>query len=252
MGRLALLLLALAAVWCAGCGGGASSGTKGEEGPIGQGADQYWLFLPKGEPKAVVVFLHGLDESELRPDNHLPWLRHLAAQGDAVVYPRYELKPGTFGAVRHTVAATSAALRRLGDPRAPLIMIGYSRGGRLAVETAAVLPAVVRVPSAVISVFPSRLNPLEEEQIDLATISPSTHIALLAGDRDTDVGSDGARELLRRLQAGGFPPSSVEATVIRSSRGFVADHFAPLRASKAVQTKLWAPADRLVADTEKR
>jgi pimeloyl-ACP methyl ester carboxylesterase len=249
MRRLTLLLLALAAV---GCGGGASSGAKGEEGPIGRGADQYWLFLPKGTPKAVVVFLHGLAESELRPDNHLPWLRHLAAQGDAVVYPRYELKPGTFGAVRHTVAATSAALDRLGDPKAPLTVIGYSRGGRLAVEAAAVLPAVVRVPAAVISVFPSRLNPLEEEQIDLATISPTTHIALLAGDRDTDVGSEGARELLRRLQAGGFPPSSIEAKVIRSSQGFVADHFAPLRASMAVQTKLWAPADRLVAATEGR
>ena len=41
-------------------------------GPFGKGADAYWLWKAQGAPKAVVVFEHGLDESELNPWNHWP------------------------------------------------------------------------------------------------------------------------------------------------------------------------------------
>ena len=45
----------------------------------------------------------------------------------------YEVQPGERGALRHTLNAADAALRRLGRPTAPLVIVGYSRGGRLAV-----------------------------------------------------------------------------------------------------------------------
>jgi hypothetical protein len=249
MGRAAALLVVLA-VGAAGCGGGSLSRAK-EEGPFGKAADQYWLFLPAGKPKAVVLFLHGLDESELRPGNHLGWLRHLSAEGDAVVYPRYEVEPGLYGAIRHTMVATASALRRLGSPAVPLILIGYSRGARLAVESAAVLPALGRPPAVVLSVFPNRLIPSEEEVINLGSIAPTTHVVLLAGDRDTDVGSGGVWELVRRLEAGGFPARNIEARLIRSRKDLVADHFAPLRSSPAARVEFWARADRLIASAQK-
>jgi hypothetical protein len=87
--------------------------------------------------------------------------------------------------------------------------------------------------------------------INLGSIAPTTHVVLLAGDRDTDVGSGGVWELVRRLEAGGFPARNFEARLIRSRKGFVADHFAPLRSSPAAQVEFWARADRLIASAQK-
>jgi acetyl esterase/lipase len=236
-----LLLLAIAA----GCGGGGPPRVK-EEGPIGLAADQYWLFLPETKPRSIVLFLHGLHTSELEPDNHRPWLRHLAEQGNAVVYPRYELNPGTFGALKHIVVATRAALQRLDFPDVPLVVIGYSRGGRLAVESAALLPGLGRPPAAVMSVFPGLLNPYAEERIDLGSIDRSTRIQMLAGDRDRSVSSDGAKALLDRLEIAGFPARNVEAVLVKSREGFVADHVAPLGTSEQARAEFWGRADRLI------
>ena len=105
-GALTLMLLALTLP-------AASPASKPEPrmlGPFGNGADAYWLWKAQGTPKAVVVFEHGLDESELNPATHRPWLWHLAREGDAVVYPRYEAVPGAFGANRHIEFTVERAL----------------------------------------------------------------------------------------------------------------------------------------------
>ncbi len=214
-------------------------------GPIGRGADQYWLFRPGGPPKAVVVWMHGLATSELTPVNHRPWLLHLARQGDAVVYPRYEVSPGAFGAIRHAAAAVGAAKRRLGNPRVPTVVIGYSRGGRLAAEYAAVAPAFGTAPAAVLSIFPGQANPRAEERIDLRSLDRKTRIVILVGDHDN---REGARELLRRLQAAAFPASRVRAILVRSSAGFVADHLSVFRTSAPARRAFWARADGLVKE----
>ncbi|MFN2466655.1 MAG: alpha/beta hydrolase [Gaiellaceae bacterium] len=239
--RAIALLAACAALALTACGGGGES-----TGPFGEGADQYWLFRPEGKPRTVVVFLHGLHESELEPDNHLPWLEHLAEQGNAVVYPRYELRPGDRGALRHILSAVRASAVRLESPAVPRILIGYSRGARLAVEYTAVALAAPPVPSAVMSVFPSRLDPAAEEEVDFRTINPRTRFLFLAGDRDTDVGSFGVRELLQRLRTSGFSPANVEAVLVRSRRGFQADHLAPTRDTPRAKAEFWNRADRLI------
>jgi hypothetical protein len=64
-------------------------------GPFGWGADAYWLWRAPGVPKSVVVFLHGLDRSELTPANHLPWIEHLARQGDDVIYRSTSCSPAS-------------------------------------------------------------------------------------------------------------------------------------------------------------
>lgn len=245
-------LLVAAALALAGCGGGESSKgpeepTVREEGPFGVEAERYWLYRPvSGKPRAMVIFLHGLGEESLKPDPYRPWLEHLAAKRNVVVYPVYELGPGSRGALRNLITAVRDAKLQLKSPFLPTVVIGYSRGGRLGVEYAAVAPAVDQTPSAVMSVFPGLLNPVAEEVVDLGSINPGTRIWILVGDRDRSVGRAGGRELLARLQRGNFPPASVRVTVVTSKKNFEASHGAPLGTSPGARQAFWDRADRLI------
>src|SRR5207253_6966200 len=68
---------------------------------------EVWIIRPSGPPRSLVVFVHGLGEGETTPVNHRPWLEHLALEGSAVIYPRYERTLGSAGAVRHIVTGRS-------------------------------------------------------------------------------------------------------------------------------------------------
>lgn len=227
---------------------GSSSPHPRQLGPFGKGADTYWLWRAQGKPRAVVVFMHGLDRRELKPKNHLAWIEHLVEQGDDVVYPMYEVQPGVRGALLHTLTAVGAALKRLGRPKAPLVVVGYSRGGRLAVEFAAIAPAIKAAPAAVMSVFPSQLNPAAEEVIDLRTLERTTRIMLVVGQED---GRQGASELLTRLRSAGFPAKNVQPLLVRSRGKFHADHFSALQSGPEIRRQLWAPLDRLIRSVER-
>jgi len=244
--RLLVCVIVLAVSAPAALGGSAPH--PRQLGPFGSGANLYWLWHAQGKRQAVVVFLHGLDRSELNPANHLPWIEHLAQQGDDVIYPMYEIQPGARGAIRHTLDAVGPALRRLGRTKVPVVVVGYSRGGRLAVEFAAVAPAIQLVPAAVMSIFPSALNPLAEETIDLRTLEPSTRIMLVVGQEDS---REGAQELLHRLEQAGFPARHIQAVVISSKGSFHADHFSAMQAGPEARRQFWARLDRLVRSVER-
>jgi pimeloyl-ACP methyl ester carboxylesterase len=208
------------------------------QGPYLQGADIYWLWRVP-HPRAVVVFEHGLDQSELAPTNHLPWIEHLAAEGNDVIYPRYENQPGRGPALRHSLIAIHAALLRLGRPDVPLVVVGYSRGGRLAVELSAAAWRIHARPAAVMSIFPSTLNRQVEEIVNLTNLPKGAHVVLLAGGKDSPAG---VLELLRRLRDAHFPAAHVQAAVVRG-----ADHFAPLQVSPMVKRQFWDRLDGLIA-----
>jgi dienelactone hydrolase len=237
-----LLCLAVVAV-AAGCG--SSSHRVDAEGPFGKGADQVWLFRPHGKPKDVVVFVHGLGQHESTPANHRPWLEHLAAGGSAVLYPRYESIAGGPEAIPHILAGVHTGLARLGVHGLPLVAIGFSRGGELVADYAAAARTVGPPTAAVLSVFPATVDPYDVP-LDLRGIDRRARFAILVGDRDTRVDGAGARQLLRRLAAAGFPAENVSVTVVRSRPGFTAEHVAPLEVSQAAKAAFWAPADRLV------
>jgi acetyl esterase/lipase len=213
-------------------------------GPFEEGADAYWLWKAQGPPKAVIVFEHGLDESELNPWNHAAWIEHLARGGNAVIYPRYETAPGVGPALLHTLIAVHAGLVRLGRPQAPIVVVGYSRGGRLAIEAAAVMWRISRRPAAVMSVYPSTLNPKLEEVVNFTHLPRAARLLLVAADRDSPAG---VRELLRRLRRSGFPPGRIRTAVVRSRGTFRADHLSALGTGPEVRRQLWAPLDRLIA-----
>lgn len=224
-----------AALLLAGCG---SSGWQPKvEGPYLQSKLQYWLVRPHGTPKAVVVLVHGLSRDT--GEQLVAWQKHLAEQGDAVIFPRYESIPGDPTA-RYTLAiSTFQAIDRLGDPKVPLVVVGHSRGGRLAVEASSDLR-----PAMVIALFPGVLNASFELPTDLRKIPRSTRIYLFSGDRDQVVGTRGVTELVARLRAAGRTP---HVAVIRSGNGFAATHDSVYGTDAATQRAIWSRIDRLIA-----
>ena len=247
------VLLLAAAVAAAGCGGGGGAGGGGgsvkpvvQQGPLGHGADAVWYYAAKGQPRSIVIFLHGYsgEPREETPVNHVPWLRHLAAEGNDVIYPRYE-RGGGPDPFPHLDAGVDAALAKLGRPKLPTVVIGYSRGARIAVDYAAFQAARGHEPRAVLAVFPAvntayeRLGPLDE-------LDAKTKIVMMVGDRDTGVAGSGAHLLLLRLARVGFPADRIEILGAKSTKGFIANHTSPLETSPGARRAFWKPADDLI------
>ncbi len=212
---------------------------------VGTGADRTWVFAPShGTPRSVVVFLHGLgDLLETTPARHRPWLDHLAVSGSYVLYPRYELRPGAKLGMKHAVLGTLAALDEV-DPmhELPLVLIGYSRGGGMAVAMAALAPAIGIEPTAVLGVFPADMEPA----IDYSQTPRAMRVLLLVGDADTIVANVGAARLADHLLAAGFPAAKLKAETVRSTPEFQATHLSVLSDSEGARAAFWQRADRFI------
>jgi pimeloyl-ACP methyl ester carboxylesterase len=242
-----LLPLALLALFAAGCGGGAASRYPpgAQEGPFGAGPGQVWFYAAKGKPRSIVVFLHGYGgPTEETPANHVAWLKHLAVNGNDVIYPRYEMggSPDPFSDLD---AGVNAALQRLGSPKAPEVVIGYSRGGRIAVDYAAIQASRGHEPRAVLAVFPG-LNAPSEQLGPLQDLDSKTKIVMMVGDRDTGVGGVGAHALLVRLAQANFPADRIQIIGVKSRQGFSATHISVLETTPGARNAFWKPADRLI------
>jgi predicted esterase len=243
--RRILFLAALVAA--AGCGGSGGPHLKAlvQLGPIGGGSQEVWFYAAKGKPRSLVIFLHGYGgPTEETPVNHVPWLKHLAAEGSDVIYPRYEVG-GDPNPYPNIDAAVSAATTRLGRPHVPVVVIGYSRGGRIAVDYAAFRAASGHEPRAVLAIFPGvhsqfeRLGPLKK-------LDSKLKLVIMLGDKDTSVDGSGARVLLARLELVGFPGSQIQLIGVKSTKTFKATHLSVLENSPGARTAIWKPADRLI------
>jgi predicted esterase len=250
MRRAAALLALLALAGCGGAKHAAPAPRPHVEGPYGTGADQVWLVRPEGKPRSVVVFLHGLgDQTEDTPVNHEQWLVHLAEQGSAVIYPRYEAAPTIENQPKvdeHALRGVALGLKTLGIPKVPAVLIGYSRGGPLAVDLASVATMVGLEPRGILSVFPARRYP-NEPPLDLRTIAPGEKIWIMVGDRDNVVGEYGAAELIHRLETAGFPKRQLRLLKVVSHGDFAATHLSVLSDSAAAKAAYWGTADSLIA-----
>jgi dienelactone hydrolase len=204
----------------------------------GLGQNEYWTVPAKGKPKAVVVFLHGLGQNS--GEQLEPWQAHLASRGYDVIYPRYEDPPPAPDARNNIVGAVGRALGDLGRPKVPLVLLGHSRGGRLAVEAAAFL-----APKLVIAFYPGQINPAFEPPTNFKLIPPKTNVWLFVGDRDTSVGNQGAIELAERMLRSGFPVKRIHSAVIHS-QGFTADHMSVYDLSAPAKRAIWDRTDRLI------
>ena len=237
------LALALLLALC-GCGGKDSAPTKAtSEGPIGKGASGVWIYQPAGKPKDVVVYFHGQGgPEEATPANHLPWIRHLVKRGSVVIYPRYEMAYEA-DPMQFITKAVHTAQERVDLGGLPVLVIGYSRGGAIAVEYGAVATErKLPVPDWIMSVFPAPYGN-QKHLIDLAGVPHFTEMLILVGDQDQVVGTAGAALLGQRLQRGGFPGENVQIDEVQSHGSFTADHFAPMSALPAAKNAFWRPAD---------
>jgi dienelactone hydrolase len=202
-----------------------------------------WIFRPHEQPRAAVVFVHGAgDERETTPYYHRPWLEHLAREGVAVVYPRYERYPGQPGAFEHLRDGVRVATKQL--PRdLPVVAIGYSRGGRLVFEWASQDGRSSLFPDAILSVFPSGQM---DAMHNLSGLAGRTKVLMLSGDADQVVGTIGVSELVEQLAASGFPYEDAQHERVRSHGFFVATHGSVLDDTPAARRAYWARADRLI------
>jgi predicted esterase len=243
MRRLALLVVPLVLV---ACGGKAAS-----SGPptftvhtYGRGATRTWVFEPSSKPRLIVLFVHGLGNTrETTPFYHRPWLAHLARQGFVAVYPGYETFPYQPDGLKHLVQGVATVLPHL-PTGVPVAAIGYSRGGRLVMDYASVAPATGLVPGRILSLYPSGIM---DQLMNLAPLAGHTKVLILAGDKDTTVGTVGAGQLVTQLAASGFPYEDVRFEGVRSRGTFVADHLSVLNDSPGARQAYWARADRFFA-----
>ena len=243
--QLTILIVPLLFAACGGSSTEQAAAPSVIERSVGQGTHQVWIFQPSNRrPKATVVFIHGRgDKREDTPYYHRPWLHHLAEQGNAVLYPRYEAIPGDSRGLRFLYDALPAAVAEL-PKDLPIVLIGYSRGGGLAVDYTALAPQI-GTPKAVLAVFPILLDP----RLHLRSIPPTVRFLFLVGDRDTQVGAEGARDLLQQLLASGYPRRLLRAELVRSQGGFQATHLSVLETTPGARKAFWVRADKLIDAT---
>jgi acetyl esterase/lipase len=246
--------LAVCAALLAACGGSttetqtpSSTSSPVVERAYGSGPGQVWIFKPrKGRPRALVVFFHGLgDQRETTHYHHRPWLRHLAAEGNMVFYPRFEQYPGAPGALKNAISGIRTAMDKAALTKPlPVVVIGYSRGGGLGFDYTAIAPVIGPTPAAVLEVFPAMQDP----KLDLRGIHPGTSFVFLVGEEDEVVGSAGAQILIRQLAAVKYPKRWVKTELVRSHGSFTADHLSVLETTPGAKAAFWKRADRLIAD----
>jgi len=236
--RLALLAVLL----LTGCGSNEPPKLLTET--VGSGPQTATIIRPDVDGKLpVVLFLHGWGGN--RPRFYRPWLEHLAREGNAVIYPRYqdsvvEPPPQVLGNV---LTGVRAALARIDEDPRSLVVVGHSAGGALAADYAVIARSVgLPVPLAVFSAYPGRRLPrlpFGIPELDPGRIPASTRVVALAGTRDRVVGMRPARRLARLAGAR-------ERSLVIVSNPAASDHLGPQRSDATARREFWDRLDRLI------
>ena len=134
----------------------------------GRSGREVWVVVPDRPVRSVVVFGHGWKLTPPSPAHSWvgqfrPWLDHLAADGSAVIFPRYQLGIGdTQDATRVLDFAHGlhTGYSLLGRPKVPIVAVGYSFGASLAFYYGANAAAWrLPLPTAVQASLPRRHDP---------------------------------------------------------------------------------------------
>jgi hypothetical protein len=216
------------------------------EAPFGSRAAEVWILRPAGTIRSAVVFGPGwkaAPPSKAQPwvRQFTPWLEHLVAAGNALVFPRYQLGGDEPGAA-FVAAYRSGLARALARLRAsvPVVTAGYSVGATLAVTYAAnAARCGLPRPVAVDAIFPAGLVP----GVPMPPLRADVTALVQVGDRDTAAGRPGTAPVWAWLQG----RARKRYDVVVSHDGFLAAHAAPKLSTPAARQAFWAPLDALIA-----
>jgi len=235
MRRAVVLVLLL----LAGCGEGGAPKLVTET--VGSGPQTATIVRPDVDGRVpVVLFLHGWGAT--RPRFYQPWIDHLAREGNAVIYPRYQdsFVDQPSEVLGNALAGVRLALRRIDEEPDSLVVAGHSAGGALAADYAAIArTAKLPEPVAVFSAYPGRTLrrvTVGIPEIDPARIPSDTEVIALAGSDDRVVGSRVARRIARAT--GG------RLIVVDDPRA--SDHLGPQRADAPARREFWRRLDALI------
>jgi dienelactone hydrolase len=229
------LLLAAAAAAAGGCADGGKLVTE----RAGEGPAAVTIIRPADldDDVPLVLFLHGWGAVE--PRTYRPWLEHLARQGNAVLYPRYQdsFAEPPAQVLGNVILGVRRALERLDEDGGSLVVAGHSAGGALAADYAAVAPSVgLPEARAVFAAYPGRRFRGARLGIPAAGgIPPGVVVLALAGADDDVVDPAAAREIGERG----------ELVVVRAPGA--SDHLGPQRDTPVARREIWARLDALLA-----
>ena len=171
--------------------------------------DGYYVFFPKDQEKdvrSVIFFVHGY--GALNPMIFGSWLEHLLANGNIVVYPRYQknlISPATTKFTPNAAKALRNALSDISEEGVeteslPLVFFGHSFGGVIVSNLAAKaeeygvpLPDAVMVAEGGTGPFTGAL--LE----DYGVMPEDIPFLVTVGDNDWTVGSYFGERLFKEL-----------------------------------------------------
>jgi Thiamine pyrophosphate enzyme, N-terminal TPP binding domain len=140
--------------------------------------------------------------------------------------------------------ASDIAVRSIGyRGKVPVVVMGYSRGGGLALDLAGLLPGVNVLASGVLSVFPALMDP---PLPDYRSIPPTSPIVFLVGEQDRNVSHYGRDQMMELLRLRRYPLGNVRTVVIHSTPVFRADHYSFMGSTAPARRAFWERADALV------
>ena len=187
-------------------------------GPFGKGADVYWLW--KAQRRA-----EGGRRLRARPRRErartrgttCPGSSTSCERGNDVIYPRYETAPAGGPALAPLADRDPRRARAARPPaRAASVVVGYSRGGRLAVELAAVMWRIGVRPAARDERLPEHAEPERRGGRQLQPSAPLDPAAARRGRRR--LAGRASTSCSGASSARASRPEHVRTAVIRSQR----------------------------------
>jgi hypothetical protein len=192
----------------------------------------------------VVIFFHWWLPSP--PDAYAEWLRHLAHQGDTILYPVYqarETKPEQF--LRNAMAGIAHVFHRLHSAPNSVVALGFNTGGPLAFGYAALAGQnALPEPCAAIAIFPGRKpgNGIVSAG-DLSHIPASTVLTAITSTANPI--PDAMSEARLLLEGASHVPRSHRHLL----RAADPSPNGPFEANVQARRSFWLPVDHLISRT---
>ncbi|MCS5697919.1 alpha/beta hydrolase [Cyanobium sp. FGCU-52] len=218
---------------------------------IGQGAQAFWIFYPKGAPSAkapVVFFMHGW--LAMDPYFYGGWIDHLVNRGSIVVYPVYQtskqdtpdaMRRNALEALQQSVQVLNTGTQTARPDWSRLSIVGHSFGGGLATLMAAD-GRTAGLPTArlVLTLAPGWRGGALPTQ-SLSQIPTSTYLLVVEGADDELASSRQTSAIFRATPQ--LLSNRKELLVLGTNQDVPVNHSAPLSPLESYRNPLLSPGE---------